>query len=155
MGENSSFWFDHWSSFERIFDITGPRGHIDMGIPAHAIVAMVLKQYRNRSHRVATLNAIECEIRKLQNGDHAGEDITLWKFAEDKFTKQFSSRRIWKLLRQKHPTEEWYKSSWFSHAMPKYQFFTWLALHNRLTTSDRIQKMECKPENGLLFLWCG
>ncbi|CAA7029679.1 unnamed protein product [Microthlaspi erraticum] len=33
---------------------------------------------------------------------------------------------------------EWHKGVWFTHSTPKFSFFAWLALHNRLTTCDRI-----------------
>lgn len=57
-GEETSFWFDVWTPAGRLFDITGRRGCIDMGIRLDATVDMVIKTHRRRRHRVETLNDI-------------------------------------------------------------------------------------------------
>lgn len=51
-GTQTSFWFDNWSSMDRLVDITGPRGVIDMGISRKATVAEVWANRRRRTHRV-------------------------------------------------------------------------------------------------------
>lgn len=149
-GENTSFWFDNWSRLGRIFDITGPRGHIDMGISPTATVSSVLRTHRTRRHRMEGLNSIEAELsERLQRGAEEGEDVSLWKNAENNYLKRFSTKATWKLLRESQPRREWYKGVWFSHATPKYAFITWLAINNRLTTGDRMrswntgQRLDC------------
>lgn len=64
-GQNTSFWFDVWSQRARLYDLTGSRGFIDLGIPREAIVASVLITHCTRNHRSEILNGIEEEIRKL------------------------------------------------------------------------------------------
>lgn len=47
-GPYTSFWFDNWSSMERLDDIASPRGTIDMGINIHATVAKVFDTHCRR-----------------------------------------------------------------------------------------------------------
>jgi len=37
------------------------------------------------------------------------------------------------------PQRSWYKGVWFPYSTPKYSFILWLAIHNRLSTGDRIK----------------
>lgn len=94
-GHNTYFLFDAWSSMEIIYDLTGSRGYIDMGISEEATVASVMNNHRIRSHRVEVLNAIENEIMKLRQQPHLGEDKTLWKIKETSFSKNFNNNKTW------------------------------------------------------------
>lgn len=122
-GRNTSFWFDEWSIKGRIFDLTGPRGYIDMGIPAQATVESVIRTHRRRNHRVETLNGIEAEIMRLRQHDSREEDIY-----QCGRIRRISSQT--KLIRRGLGV--------CSVLTPKYAFLLWLAIHNRLSTGDRI-----------------
>ena len=54
------------------------------------------------------------------------------------FKPKFVTRNTWSLIRSSSQTVNWHESIWFSYATPKYAFKAWLAMHNRLTTGDRM-----------------
>ena len=66
------------------------------------------------------------------------EDVSVWKFTADVFKPRFSTCNTWLLLRSPAPIVSWHSSIWFPHTTPKYAFMAWLAVHNRLTTGDRM-----------------
>ena len=68
----------------------------------------------------------------------SGEDIRLWKGEGDVFKPFFSSYQTWQVTRVQKPKVPWSDTIWFTGATPKYSFITWLAIHNRLATTDRI-----------------
>ncbi|KAG7593814.1 Reverse transcriptase zinc-binding domain [Arabidopsis thaliana x Arabidopsis arenosa] len=141
-GHYTSFWYDNWSPMGRLIDVTGPRGVIDMGIPLDATVEKVLQSQRTRKHRVDNLNQIEAAIRDLYQRTRVveGKDIPLWQSSGAKFSKTFTTKHTWNNIRHLHPRVEWYKGVWFPFSTPKYSFFLWLAIHNRLATGDRIKQ---------------
>lgn len=68
----------------RLYDITGPRGHIDMIKQSNATVALVMLTHRRQRHKVENLNQIEEEIGKItQRRQQHKADIPLWKKIED------------------------------------------------------------------------
>lgn len=139
-GSSTSFWFDNWSPLGRLFERTGPHGAIDMGIPLDATVETVMGCSRRRRHRVDIFNQIEAEIRCLfTKDDAAGNDIPLWKFSANTFKRTFSTKGTWNLIRTTNERVDWYKGVWFPYATPKYSFLMWLALHDRLSTGDRLK----------------
>lgn len=66
------------------------------------------------------------------------EDIVLWKHNTDVFKKKIDTGRTWSLLQTAKPQVNWHTSVWFSFSTPKYSFMVWLAIHNRLSTGDRM-----------------
>lgn len=150
-GKSTSFWFDNWSSLGCLYDITGNRGFIDMGIPSQATVASVKTNRYRRRHRTVHYNQIEDEIGKLTIT--AGGDIPLWRASNDKHMNKFSTRLTKKLLCIPQPCTAWYRCVWFTNATPKYSFLTWLAIQNRLATGDRICRWNSNQRTDCVF--CG
>ncbi|KAL1194824.1 putative ribonuclease H protein [Cardamine amara subsp. amara] len=137
-GDLTSFWFDNWSGLGCLMDLVGPRGIIDMGIARHETVAGVSNR-RRRRHRFETYNTIEDALSLIMQG--RGEDsvdIVQWKGKGDKFKSIFSTKDTWNQIRTISNKVEWHKAVWFTHATPKYSFCSWLAIHNRLSTGDRM-----------------
>ncbi|GJR73882.1 RNA-directed DNA polymerase, eukaryota, reverse transcriptase zinc-binding domain protein [Tanacetum coccineum] len=60
----------------------------------------------------------------------------------DKKNKEvnFSVGRAWKDFREEHEKLDWEKIIWFSRCIPKHSFISWIAMHQRLSTQDRIIK---------------
>ena len=141
-GHSTSYRYDNWSPLGRLIDVMGCRGAIDMGIPIAATVGQVLQSQRTRQHRVDYLNNIEAEIRVLfQRNRTAGEqDLPLWQASKDKFSKIFTTKHTCNNIRHSHPRVEWHKGVWFTYSTPKFSFLLWLAIHNRLSTGDRIKQ---------------
>ena len=137
-GNNTSFWFDSWSSMGRLFDLFGPHGCIDMGISLHSTVAGALRNRRKRRHRVDIFNEVEklCEIQSLQFSTTT--DTALWKQSEGQYKAAFSTKATWELIRREDQHVQWWRGVWFKHHTPKYAFIHWLAIQNRLATGDRM-----------------
>ncbi|XP_024006618.1 uncharacterized protein LOC112083119 [Eutrema salsugineum] len=136
-GLKTSFWYDVWSPMGQLIDISGTQGFIDLGIPMHSTVAI---SRRRRCHRVDYLNDIENLLdthRISQNS--AAEDTPLWKWKDDTFKRVFNTKRTWILIRDPGSDVLWYKSVCFSHSTPKYSFLTWLASHDRFSTTDHME----------------
>lgn len=151
-GETTSFWFDWWSPLGRLYEITGPRGCIDMGTKSDATVASALTR-RRRRHRIDILNKIEDEIQKTVRQRSNDSDIPLWRVSADKFKRKFSSKDTWKQIRETTNTQHWHKGVWFKHSTPKYSFLTWLIVRNRLATGDRLRNWGQGQQTDCVF--CG
>ncbi|CAA7023749.1 unnamed protein product [Microthlaspi erraticum] len=122
-----------------LFDITGSRGFIDMGIPIHATVADALSTSRRRHHRTEHLRLIEATLADYRSRPvQETEDISLWKHAANTYKTSFHSKKTWTQLRDTGPTKDWYRGIWFTHATPKFTFLAWLAVNDRLATGDRM-----------------
>ncbi|KAG7586730.1 Reverse transcriptase zinc-binding domain [Arabidopsis thaliana x Arabidopsis arenosa] len=139
-GTTTSFWFDNWSTLGRLFDVAGERGIIDLGISKHSTVADAWAGRRQRRHRVAILNEIEESLDSQRRNRKETNDIAKWKGKGDTFQTKFSTKNTWNNIRLSSPKVPWHKGAWFAHATPKLSFCTWLAIHNRLSTGDRMMK---------------
>ncbi|XP_018453472.1 uncharacterized protein LOC108824538 [Raphanus sativus] len=140
-GASASFWYDDWSSLGRLIDIVGNGGCMAMGIHKYDTVERAIQVHRRRRHRTDVLNKIEEEIHKLRTkGLTSAEDINLWKCRENTYLPKFSTSQTWRITRTVHTTVAWYKSLWFAKATPKYSFLTWLAVHDRLATGERMKR---------------
>ncbi|GKV26859.1 hypothetical protein SLEP1_g36079 [Rubroshorea leprosula] len=52
----------------------------------------------------------------------------------------FRTGQTWHWLRSEQDRKIWYKLFWFSQAIPKHNFISWLAILNRLSTRTRQRK---------------
>lgn len=138
-GSNTSFWFDSWSPLGSLIELTGERGTMDLGIPLNSTVERAIQLYRPKRHRVSILQLIDKEIGVLKNrGLNQQDDICLWKRENGAFKEGFSTAQTWNITRAQSPSVSWFKGVWFPGATPKFSFLIWIAIHNRLSTGDRI-----------------
>ena len=135
-GKSTSFWYDQWSPMGCLTDIFGPRGQIDTGIGQHDTVYTARTKRRRRNHRSEGLINVEHHLISLPSSD--AEDIVLWRGKQNIYKSQFITRDTWNLIRPVREKVAWHKGLWFSQATPKFRFCSWLGLHNRLTTGDRM-----------------
>ncbi|XP_010446110.1 PREDICTED: uncharacterized protein LOC104728885 [Camelina sativa] len=137
-GEKTSFWYDNWSPMNRLMDIGGDRGVIDMGISKQSTLAEVWDTHRRRRHRLPHLNDMEDALhtQRLQRRDVP--DSLHWKGKNDMFRSGFSTRDTWNHIRTTSNVVAWHKGVWFAHAVPKYSFCVWLAALNKLSTGDHM-----------------
>lgn len=101
----------------------------------------VVNTYRRRRHRSHVLLQIENEIISLQErwlGQQ--DDRCLWMRENGDFRTGFTTSQTWNLTRAHGPRVLWSKGIWFKEATPKFSFLTWDAVHNRLSTGDRLLK---------------
>ena len=137
-GNNTSFWFDCWSSMVRLYDLFGAHSIIDMGVSMTTTVDAALSNRRRRRHSVDVFNEVEkiCEDQRLKLT--GATDVALWKQSEGKYQAVFKTKQTWELIRKEDPPVQWWKSIWYRHHIPKYAFLHWLAIQNRLSTGDRM-----------------
>ncbi|KAF8077079.1 hypothetical protein N665_1063s0006 [Sinapis alba] len=148
-----SFWYDNWSQLERLVDITGIRGCLDMGIPIDATVERAVHQHRERCHRSTNLVLISTKLQQLQMAGLANKN--------DEGGKSDLG-----IHEGENPKSAWSKGIWFSLTTPKFSVVVWIAVHKRLATGDRIQLWNpqadatcviCKAQNETrnhLFFGC-
>lgn len=84
------------------------------------------------------LNRIEDEVEKYKGNWGSGDDVSLWMDSKGKFKRVFSSKETWEIIREKHASCSWSTVVWFKHATPKFSFILWMAMHDRLSTGDRM-----------------
>lgn len=151
-GSSTSFWFDNQSTLGRLEDLTGIRGHIDLGISATVTVASVQLTHRRRRHRGEALNMIEDAIEELRQGERvSSSDIHLWKGTGNKYKNWFDTKETWLLSKEVQTHADWHKGVWFPYSTPKYTFLTWLATKNRLQTGDRTKKWSLTQSNDCIL----
>ena len=138
-GSTTSFWFERWSQLGKLIELTGERGCLMLGIPINSTVERVVQTYRARDHRDPVSRQIEQEIMALRNrGLNQMEDVCLWKRETGYYKEGFLTSQTWEMIRIKSPRVMWHKGIWFQEGTPKFSFITWLAVHDRLATGDRI-----------------
>ena len=141
-GQKAYFQFETWSSLGCLQELLCGRGHIDMGIPANATMGTSRNHRRRISrspHRVPILIRLELEIEKYKVNWIQEKDISLWRNEKGKYKKEFSTRETWLNIREKYHLCSWHPAVWFKHSTPKYAFVTWMVMHGRLTTGDRMR----------------
>ncbi|KAG7572850.1 Reverse transcriptase zinc-binding domain [Arabidopsis suecica] len=137
-GQNTSFWFDDWSRMGRMMDVLGNRGCVDMGISRHMSVAEAWDRRRRRRHRTGVLNLMEEALDSTRQTRNSAQDVVLWRGKDDVYKPSFSTKDTWNHIRTTATTVTWHNGVWFPHATPKFSFCVWLAVHNRLSTGDRM-----------------
>lgn len=101
----------------------------------------VFNKRRGRRHPVSFLKDIEDALhQQSQKRIEDKEDVVLWKGKTGSYQPFFSTRDTWNHTRTTSNKVAWHKGVWFTHATPKFSFCTWLAMHNRLSTGDRMEK---------------
>ena len=128
-----------WSPLGCLQEVLREGGYIDLGIPANATVADS-RNHRRRQYRVHILNRVEVEIDRYKASLFQEKDVSLWKNEKEKYKEKFSTRGTWLNIREDAPICDWYQAVWFKHATPKFSFITWIAMHGRLSTGDRMRK---------------
>lgn len=53
-------------------------------------------------------------------------------------SQRFNTNQIYHLIRDRRPLVTWSKICWFKRGVPKHQFLTWMFLHIRCPTKDRM-----------------
>jgi hypothetical protein len=133
-GSNIHLWVDNWHPFRALFDRFSFRVIYDSNSRLDAKLDTVLKQgnWCWRPTRSEGLVAIQSRLTDVPIG---GIDKPVWNLA--KFGV-FTCAETWNYLRKKNGAVRWWPLVWHSFAILKQAFILWLALHNRLTTGDRL-----------------
>ena len=128
------FWLDIWHPMGHLIDVYGEIGTKKLGICRNARVCDVVvgTEWRFRSTRDRTLQAIVSQVRSFPvtiTPDE--EDEVMWKHGQDDFRDSFSSNKTWSLI--------WHRVIWFPRRVPRFAFFAWLAIKDRLSKGARMR----------------
>ncbi|XP_048626841.1 uncharacterized protein LOC125594835 [Brassica napus] len=99
-GKQTSFWYDNWSSLSCLKDLLNEGGSIALGIMENEMMEDVLLRHRKRRHRIQILNEAENKIEKVKRRASQEDDVPLWKQYDNKFSRQFSTKKTWMCIRQ-------------------------------------------------------
>jgi hypothetical protein len=127
-------WFDHWHPLGVLFDKFGYRVIYDSQSHLDAKVDSV---FRNGVWRwkPARSDALVDIHRRLSEVHLSPYDKPIWTIGS---TDSYINSETWNFLRRKKEVVGWWNLVWFSYAIPKQAFILWLAMHNRLSTGDRL-----------------
>lgn len=145
-GNTTLFWFDNWLSMGRLIDITGDSGTRVLGIPRDAMVSAAASagQWNIRRCQGYHLRAMIASINSVPApAETAAADRCLWRHGEDEYKPIFSCSEIWRQIRTHYPAVNWSKVVWFSQAIPRFSFISWLAFKDRLSTGTRSRAWGC------------
>jgi hypothetical protein len=134
-GQNIHLWFDNWHPCGVLIERYGSRVVYDARSGLNSKLSSVLSNYGNWCWNPARSEdpvAIQSRLPEIVLG-HV--DKPVWTIARN---GSFVSSETWNFLRDKKAEVEWWHLIWFSYAIPKHAFILWLAIQNRLTTSDRL-----------------
>ncbi|KAL1221724.1 hypothetical protein V5N11_026174 [Cardamine amara subsp. amara] len=116
------------------------------------LVLVVFSIKHDLKHRMELLNLVETELDKIRDrGLNQSMDVSLWRGVGGKFTSKFSSKDTWNQIRESVQPKQWYKGVWFSHSTPKYSFIVWLAVHDRLSTGDKMMMWNVGADPKCIF----
>lgn len=143
-GKTASFWYDWWTDLGPLISVFGARGPRDLQIPLHSTVSSAAANGDwflppARSHEAETLQLVLSTMQPPS--DSRGKDVFLWRngdWADWSFSKRFSSKATWNLLRQRSPVVPWCNLVWFKEAVPRFSFVSWMTVLARLPTRDRL-----------------
>ena len=120
-------------------DLTQMKGCIALGINLNATVEFVIQHYRSRHYRAEHLITIDKEILRLRAQGLTDEDnVVKWRGSGDVFRPCFDTHQTWNSTRVHQSKVQCYKGLWFAVSTPKYSVMSWIAVHNRLATGDRL-----------------
>ena len=75
-----------------------------------------------------------------------GSYIVLWKHDQGDYKGFFLASRTWDQLRETREKVDWSTVVWFTQAVLRFSFITWLAIKNRLSTGDRMRVWSLQQE---------
>ncbi|XP_024009588.1 uncharacterized protein LOC112084597 [Eutrema salsugineum] len=151
-GDKERSSLDKWSSLGILEDLTGERGHLDLGLNAKATVATAVSSHRRRRHRYPIFNRIEDEIEAARTRHKPDEDdVVLWRYKDDEYKSIFRTDRTWDQIRQARSLVPWSRVVWFRFNTPKCAFQVWIAILNRLPTGDRILSWNVNFHTSCVF----
>ncbi|XP_031383517.1 uncharacterized protein LOC116197496 [Punica granatum] len=133
-GITISFWYDAWLPVGPLIKFCCRGLQCFPILSEHAKVSDVLSQgqwhWPRSSDPQATL------VRDLAAAlDLSNHDTVLWSPHK---SGHFSTANAWECLRVRSPKLEWNNAIWFDGQLPRSSFISWLCIHNRLATKDRL-----------------
>ncbi|XP_031392075.1 uncharacterized protein LOC116204137 [Punica granatum] len=135
-GKTVSFWYDTWLHVGPLIKYCYRGLQCFPSLREHATVSAVLVEGQWHWPRSSDPQAT-C-IRDLATAlESSNQDRVLWTPQK---SGQFSIANAWQCLRSRGPKVEWGSAIWFDGHFPRSSFISWLSVHNKLATKDRLSK---------------
>ncbi|GJW60631.1 heat stress transcription factor B-4-like protein [Tanacetum coccineum] len=150
-GRKVNVWHDTWSSVCPLSGFIGTRDMYDARLKNDCTISEVVKDGKwcwpkDWNNEFNSLQQLQVPVILNEK-----EDYAVW--VNNLVHKmKFKTSDVWKDMCVNDPKVEWYKMIWFSHAIPRHAFVSWLAVQRRLMTQDRVQIW--KPNEVMECVFC-
>lgn len=138
-GDNTSVWFDSWSTFGAINNYITYRDlykeRFKMGMTVKEFVEVSNGKWPREWVTKLPVHEVNHNIVLASNQ----LDRLMWR-SNDGILRKFSVKQAYKDLSNSGNDVTWFKLVWFSQNIPKSAFILWLAIQCRLNTQDKIRK---------------
>ena len=137
-GVGTFLWHDFWNPLGPILPLVGERILYDSAIHRNASVVSVMDGTRWNWH--VTISA---DLIALKNScadyllDTSREDVISWTQSP---TGVFTVSSAWSSIRPCRPLVHCHAAVWFSQAIKRHSFISWLVIQDRLSTQDKLLK---------------
>lgn len=124
----------------KLLDIAGPSGTQVLEICCYAtfVEAASSGRWNIRQTWGYHLRAMIDRIHSVPSPvDETKAGCPLWHHGDEDFRPTFSATNIWNLTHEHHHRVPWSKLLWFTQAVPRFSFFTWLPFKDKLSTGER------------------
>ncbi|GKD90071.1 RNA-directed DNA polymerase, eukaryota, reverse transcriptase zinc-binding domain protein, partial [Tanacetum coccineum] len=93
------------------------------------------------------------------------EDTAVW-MSRNGHEKKFKISNVWMDMNSNGTKVDWHLLVWFAQSIPRHAFVTWLAIHGRLMTQDKLMMRkanedlkcalcnQCSDSHNHLFFTC-
>lgn len=142
-GQDAMFWFDSWTSLGPLLTYVGETGPRRLRLRLSASVADATRNggWNLPSARSPQIESLQILMTTIPVPDVSfGKDKYLWIQMDGSFGSTFSSKAIWKHIREQSPLQPWSKTIWFKEQILRNSFISWLVMLRRLPTRDRLRR---------------
>lgn len=137
-GSTTSLWYDNWHPLGPLVAKYGTRIIYDSSLTEGATVSDILNSNSQWNFPVTQtweLNEIREGLPTLLRPNPVQLDGCKWTLTQNGV---FTISSLWDQIRTHWPVINWNHIVWFSSHIPKCSLISWLAIHNKLSTSDRL-----------------
>ncbi|GLT73885.1 hypothetical protein SLA2020_457150 [Shorea laevis] len=137
-GTNIYIWHDYWHPSGPLIDAYGSNIVKDARIPFQAKLASVINGNFWQWPPARSPQLVQIQMHLFDMFPKEGKkDTAIWRPSN---SGNFKVGQTWNWLRRKKTRKVWHRLIWFSQAIPKHSFISWLAILNRLSTKARQRK---------------
>nr|GEY21176.1 hypothetical protein [Tanacetum cinerariifolium] len=138
-GSRTSLWFDNWSNIGPLNQFISHRNMYDARLSHKMTVKEWVEQCNGQWPEEWVLDFLALLDLETVSMEEQNNDCTMWR-ETDGILCIFSVSQAYRDLIHGEDDVDWYKVIWYSQNIPKHAFISWLAIHNKLTTQDKIKQ---------------
>ena len=148
-GQNTFLWFDPWCGPPICRDFAAPLiSH--SGLPPNAKVSDILN-HRGWNLPISNYHDLLVWKQNFNYNTHYNlqvRDAVLWDGIN---CNKIKVTQIWTSLREVGQIKSWAASVWHRIGVPRFSFYHWLIMHDRINTLDRLKKFGLNVETHCYF----